>query len=410
MMKNYDITAVIPVREGSRRLKNKNVAPFAGTNLLLNKIEQLKEVNMANNMKTFEIDRITFFDECPDSISDAEFLNKRIRKLRYFLEDACPSRLLNGLKYELYFFESEKLDAQAFKRDSENYVIAFSTGTIKIIWEKLNTIFKEKTLLDLFNIEICDKNTIDFTVRAVFDYMTYFIALHELFHIVNGHCDYLTKEGIACSENWVIHDEKKNLTSQILEANADISAAKILARYTFLISYNHLEDKTKREEMLPMFFFEIKSMYFAIYNLFLLFSHEYEDSFKDCLENMLFYDHPFSSIRMVYTLNKSIQELSAFLKDDEIPFLLNDILKTCIAYDRIFYAHNDFAHALQAIAYTKAGASHILKLHNGWNSIYKDFQKFAFYKLDKNEHLEEMPYWVDEAGNMQILLKQVKGD
>lgn len=38
------ITAVIPVREGSTRLKNKNVAPFAGTNLLLNKIEQLKKV------------------------------------------------------------------------------------------------------------------------------------------------------------------------------------------------------------------------------------------------------------------------------------------------------------------------------------------------------------------------------
>ena len=38
------ITAVIPVRAGSRRLKNKNIAPFAGTNLLLNKIEQLKKV------------------------------------------------------------------------------------------------------------------------------------------------------------------------------------------------------------------------------------------------------------------------------------------------------------------------------------------------------------------------------
>src|SRR4029077_626142 len=34
--------AVIPVREGSTRLKNKNIAPFAGTNLLLFKIEQLK--------------------------------------------------------------------------------------------------------------------------------------------------------------------------------------------------------------------------------------------------------------------------------------------------------------------------------------------------------------------------------
>lgn len=38
------ITAIIPVRAGSTRLKNKNVAPFAGTNLLVNKINQLKEV------------------------------------------------------------------------------------------------------------------------------------------------------------------------------------------------------------------------------------------------------------------------------------------------------------------------------------------------------------------------------
>lgn len=38
------ITAVIPVREGSRRLKNKNIAPFAGKNLLTYKIAQLKEV------------------------------------------------------------------------------------------------------------------------------------------------------------------------------------------------------------------------------------------------------------------------------------------------------------------------------------------------------------------------------
>lgn len=38
------ITAIIPVRAGSTRLKNKNVAPFAGTNLLINKINQLKQV------------------------------------------------------------------------------------------------------------------------------------------------------------------------------------------------------------------------------------------------------------------------------------------------------------------------------------------------------------------------------
>lgn len=44
------ITAIIPVREGSRRLKNKNIAPFAGTNLLINKINQLKQVKEINNI------------------------------------------------------------------------------------------------------------------------------------------------------------------------------------------------------------------------------------------------------------------------------------------------------------------------------------------------------------------------
>jgi CMP-N-acetylneuraminic acid synthetase len=36
-------TAVVPVRAGSRRLKNKNLAPFAGTTLLEYKIAQLKK-------------------------------------------------------------------------------------------------------------------------------------------------------------------------------------------------------------------------------------------------------------------------------------------------------------------------------------------------------------------------------
>lgn len=44
------ITAVIPVRAGSTRLKNKNVAPFAGTNLLVNKIQQLKQVKEITNI------------------------------------------------------------------------------------------------------------------------------------------------------------------------------------------------------------------------------------------------------------------------------------------------------------------------------------------------------------------------
>lgn len=44
------ITAIVPVREGSRRLKNKNIAPFAGSNLLINKLNQLKQVKEIDNI------------------------------------------------------------------------------------------------------------------------------------------------------------------------------------------------------------------------------------------------------------------------------------------------------------------------------------------------------------------------
>ncbi len=44
------VVAIIPVRAGSTRLKNKNIAPFAGSNLLVHKIRQLKEVAEVNKI------------------------------------------------------------------------------------------------------------------------------------------------------------------------------------------------------------------------------------------------------------------------------------------------------------------------------------------------------------------------
>lgn len=66
------ITAVIPVREGSRRLKNKNVAPFAGTNLLINKINQLKQVD--------EIDTILVSSDSDKMLAMAEKHGAKIHK------------------------------------------------------------------------------------------------------------------------------------------------------------------------------------------------------------------------------------------------------------------------------------------------------------------------------------------
>ena len=39
------LVAVVPVRKGSQRVKNKNFKPFAGKNLLIHKIEILKKIS-----------------------------------------------------------------------------------------------------------------------------------------------------------------------------------------------------------------------------------------------------------------------------------------------------------------------------------------------------------------------------
>ncbi|MBQ8453050.1 MAG: acylneuraminate cytidylyltransferase family protein [Prevotella sp.] len=66
------ITAIIPVRAGSTRLKNKNIAPFAGTNLLVNKINQLKQVK--------EIDRIVVSSDSDLMLSMAEAIGADTHK------------------------------------------------------------------------------------------------------------------------------------------------------------------------------------------------------------------------------------------------------------------------------------------------------------------------------------------
>jgi len=58
------ITAVIPVRKGSIRIKNKNIRPFCEKNILIYKIEQLKRISL--------LDDVVVNSDCEDMLSIAE--------------------------------------------------------------------------------------------------------------------------------------------------------------------------------------------------------------------------------------------------------------------------------------------------------------------------------------------------
>ena len=61
------ITAVIPVRSGSTRCKNKNIRYFNESNLLKMKIEQLKKVK--------NLDRILVSSNCDEMLNIAKNLD-----------------------------------------------------------------------------------------------------------------------------------------------------------------------------------------------------------------------------------------------------------------------------------------------------------------------------------------------
>ena len=49
-MKKGRLTAVVPVRAGSQRVKDKNIKPFAGSTLLELKLNTLKSIKTIDNI------------------------------------------------------------------------------------------------------------------------------------------------------------------------------------------------------------------------------------------------------------------------------------------------------------------------------------------------------------------------
>ena len=80
------ITAVVPIREGSQRVKDKNLRPFAGTTLLDIKLQML--------MKVPEIDEIVVNtnSEAAIELAEAKYAGTKVRAQRreeYYASSAC---------------------------------------------------------------------------------------------------------------------------------------------------------------------------------------------------------------------------------------------------------------------------------------------------------------------------------
>ena len=82
MTKN--LVAVVPVRKGSQRVKNKNFKPFCGKNLLIHKIEVLKKIN--------QISEIIINTDSDEAIKIAKDLGVSFKmREKYYASSECTN-------------------------------------------------------------------------------------------------------------------------------------------------------------------------------------------------------------------------------------------------------------------------------------------------------------------------------
>lgn len=345
--------------------------------------------------------------QCNYSVSESldgyERINNSLNRMRKLLEATYPRKQLSEIQYELYAYDSEEINAFSCKIE-EGYVIAFSTAVFTKSYMLLNNLFKKKEICKWFETIPTES---EYSLNAVYDYMTWFIAFHEFFHMIHGHCEYLFARNIFNVEKSIERDLNNNLVGQILESDADYSAVIACVNFIFVQARNNgafddSVEKTKRNLLIQAAEGEIVYLGFAIYHTFLLFSSEEKGRTLECVNALLKYDHPYSSIRMAYTFAAITYQVGCFLSREEMIILVNKISEICIAYDRIYYAEGAFDKSLLSLAFTEKGVQHIMLLHNSWNDVVNELRKYSYIKLQKKEIISKMHFWINNDGTMII--------
>jgi CMP-N-acetylneuraminic acid synthetase len=146
MSKSDNITAVIPIRKGSQRVKNKNLRVFNKKNLLIYKIEKLKKLK--------HINKIIINTDSDEAINIAKDLNVDFWKRdKYFASSECSNS-----EFWSYIAETTKSDYIMFtnctsplvKIETYNKVLE-KFNKIKDKNDSLNTVTEEKNFLYLDN-------------------------------------------------------------------------------------------------------------------------------------------------------------------------------------------------------------------------------------------------------------------
>ncbi|EID83962.1 hypothetical protein MSI_26290 [Treponema sp. JC4] len=363
-------------------------------------------------MKSFVYDDTKYYFQIENNENDSikSFNNNQAQKLTAFLKCNFPN-ILNGMDYNIVFYDDEDFNAGSFIKNKNAY-IAFPKSFFSKTLNLIKYVFSRDAIDKVFKFsEVRDK---EYFINAIFEYITYFIVLHELSHIARGHCTYLNKQGIKFSmkiDQSLQEHEEESFLLQTLELDADSSAIEYLLNYLMHLHNDDVKAGNKSWEDLSPLLAELRILSFSIYFLFIILNISDDNignELKLYLENLSWSSHPFPSLRMNNISTKILVYMSRILTAEEQQFYCHYMTKECITFDNIFIAHGNFCDSLVAVASTKKGALHLQQLYQNWNNIREELQEFSFVKLENNDIPKSMPYWVDEKGNMSKIMFQTE--
>ena len=334
-----------------------------------------------NNYECYEIVEQNVFQE-------SEIINQKLNWVREVLNNIYFSTGANPVEYKVCCYESKEINAFSVKITSNKYVIALSTELLTGMVAELEAYFMH---LDLRRYFWECKKTAKKHAQKVCEYILLYVALHEYYHIVNGHCDSAYAKRKIMAERAINNARENNRYKQILECDADYCAVRS-CMYIIDELYERTDDRI----------FEIRILGFSIYYIFLKFQElGYED--MHYMHDLYASDHPPASIRFVYAY---MTMMYIFLAQHEKLRAIKEIyaiVEVGIYFDRIYFDATTFDLSLVALAYTERGLKHLEELHMGWNQVRKELESVAYVSLKTNDPVDFIKYvWVDKDGNMKL--------
>jgi len=323
-----------------------------------------------------------------ESFSRYEYINFKLDMLRKMLKNMIFSKGSDLVDVELYVFDSKEINALA-KIEGKGYAIVFTSAIFISIYDDLMEYFLHGDIRTYFYRR---KKNVSFHVEKLMDYLLIFLCLHEYYHILNGHCDLSISFGHRI-ETMASLSEGENRINQILEYDADYCAVR--SSVYFLLEQSRGED----DRVMNCTF-----LGFAMYYLFLRFEEQGYESINVCIDNLWRNDHPFASVRIVYTLMIITDYYANHgVSESELYDAVINITEVCIYFDRVYYDSDTLDKSLIALGYTKEGLKHIEDLDSGWGVVRNSLKEYAFIELRESDKLRIRDNaWITKDGKFNI--------